>query len=327
MKAILMRGFGSPDVLSWDDIHRPTLAATDVLIRVIAAGVNRPDCLQREGKYPPPPGASDILGLEIAGEIIELGESVTRWKVGDRVCALLAGGGYAECATAHADHCLPWPDNFSAIQAAAIPETVFTVWHNVFQRGHLQSGEWLLVHGGASGIGTTAIQLARAFGAKVAATVGDDDKIEPCLRLGATAVINYRTHDFVKEINTLTDNRGVDMILDMVGGDYTPRNLQVLAEDGRLVQIAVLRGAKTEIDLFRMMLKRHTLTGSTLRGRSAAVKAQIAAVVEQNVWPLIAAGAFAPCIDRTFALSEAADAHRYLETSQHVGKLVLRVAE
>ncbi len=323
MKAILLKGFGGPENLVYGDFLCPKPADDEVLIRVQAAGVNRPDCLQREGKYPPPIGASEILGLEIAGEIIELGKNVTDWRVGDRVCALLSGGGYATFATAHKDLCLPWPTGLSAPQAAALPETIFTVWHNVFARGQLQANEWLLIHGGASGIGTTAIQLARAFGANVVVTVGADWKKSPCLQLGAHHVINHSTQDFVNEIKVITGNRGVDVILDMVGGDYTPRNLNALAEDGRLVQIAVLRGAKTEVDLFKVMIKRLTITGSTLRSRPTAVKAQIAREVQKSVWPLILQGKFSPHLDSTFSLTEAATAHRYLETSQHVGKIAL----
>ncbi|WP_262964999.1 NAD(P)H-quinone oxidoreductase [Methylobacter psychrophilus] len=303
----------------------PAPANHQVLIKVAAAGVNRPDIMQRKGLYPAPLGASDIPGLEIAGTIVATGAMVTHLKTGDTVCALVTGGGYAEYCLATASHCLPIPKGLSFIQAAALPETFFTVWSNVFDRAQLLPHETLLVHGGSSGIGTTAIQLAKAFDAKVIITAGSDAKCYSCLALGADAVINYKEQDFVKEINQLTDTKGVDVILDMIGGDYFPRNLQCMGYDGRLVQIAIQNGAKTEINLLSLMLKRLTITGSTLRARDDDFKADIAQKLDQKVWPLLATGQIKPVIHTTFAFKDAGKAHELMETSQHIGKIILEV--
>jgi putative PIG3 family NAD(P)H quinone oxidoreductase len=305
----------------------PTPGPGEVLIRVAAAGVNRPDVAQREGKYPPPPGASPILGLEVAGTIAAVGRDAGPWHEGDAVCALLAGGGYAEYAVAPAAQCLPVPKGLSLVEAAGLPETYFTVWTNVFQRGRLQAGESFLVHGGTSGIGTTAIQLASAFGARVFATAGSDEKCEACVRLGAKAAINYRTQDFVEEAKRLTEGRGVNLILDMVGGPYLQRNMKALAVEGRLVQIAFLQGSKVEVDLMPMMLKRLTLTGSTLRSRSVEEKGAIGRELQEKVWPLLEAGRMKPVIYQTFPLEQAAEAHHLMESSAHIGKIVLTVTE
>jgi putative PIG3 family NAD(P)H quinone oxidoreductase len=296
-----------------------------VLIRVAAAGVNRPDIVQRQGHYPAPPGASPILGLEVAGTVAAVGPDVSDWRVGDRVCALLAGGGYAGYAVAPAPQCLPVPEGLSLVEAAALPETTFTVWTNVFQRGHLQAGERFLVHGGTSGIGTTAIQLAAAFGARVFATAGSPEKVAACERLGAERAINYRETDFVAAVRDATGGAGVDLVLDMVGGPYFPRNLKALAVEGRLVQIAFLQGSKLEADLMPIMLKRLTVTGSTLRSRSVVEKGAIARALRENVWPLLATGRVKPVLHATFPLAEAAEAHRAMESSAHIGKIVLTV--
>jgi NADPH2:quinone reductase len=299
---------------------RPEPAENEVLIRVMAAGINRPDILQRMGKYPPPPGASDLPGLEVAGEIVQSRDP--QWKAGDRVCALLAGGGYAEYAVAPAGQCLPVPDEITMIEAAALPETVFTVWNNVFVRAGLKAGETLLVHGGTSGIGTTAIQMAVAHGAHVITTAGSDEKCAACLELGADIAINYKKRDFVDAAKG-----GVDVVLDMVGGDYVPRNLAVLKEDGRHVSIAFQGGVKAEIDITQIMRKRLTLTGSTLRPRPVAEKAALAAGIRETVWPWVVSGAVRPVIFETFPLSAAAAAHQALENGDHIGKIVLKVAE
>jgi len=296
-----------------------------VLIKVAAAGVNRPDVMQRKGMYPPPPGASDIPGLEISGTIIAIGKQVEHWQIGDQVCALVTGGGYAEYCLASADCCLPIPAGLSFIEAAALPETFFTVWSNVFDRARLQPGETLLVHGGSSGIGTTAIQLAKACNAKVFVTAGNAEKCLRCLQLGADAAINYHAEDFVDAILNLTQNKGVDVILDMVGGDYLPRNIKCMADDARLVQIAVQHGPKSDINLLPIMLKRLTITGSTLRARNDAFKADIAKQLLNNVWPLLATGTIKPIIHSTFSLSDAAKAHELMESSQHFGKIILEV--
>jgi NADPH2:quinone reductase len=301
----------------------PTPANHQVLIKVAAAGVNRPDIMQRKGLYPAPLGASDIPGLEIAGTIVVTGATVTHLNPGDTVCALVTGGGYAEYCLATASHCLPIPKGLSFTQAAALPETFFTVWSNVFDRAQLLPHETLLVHGGSSGIGTTAIQLAKAFDAKVIVTAGSETKCDKCLELGADAAINYKEQDFVKEINRLTDAKGVDVILDMIGGNYFPRNLQCMAFDARLVQIAIQNGAKAEISLLSLMLKRLTLTGSTLRARDDNFKADIAQKLYQKVWPLLAAGKINPIIHSTFTLNNAAKAHELMESSQHIGKIIL----
>jgi len=303
----------------------PTPSANQVLIKVAAAGVNRPDVMQRKGLYPSPPGASDIPGLEVAGTIIALGSDISHLHEGDRVCALVTGGGYAEYSLASAALCLPVPEGLSFTQAAALPETCFTVWSNVFDRAQLQPGETLLVHGGASGIGTTAIQLAKAFNSKVIVTAGSDAKCEFCLQLGADAAINYKEQDFVDEVKRLTDNRGVDVILDMIGGDYFPRNLKCMADDARLVQIAIQNGPKAEINLLPVMLKRLTLTGSTLRARDDTFKAAIASKLLEKVWPLLASGQIKPVIHSTFALTDAALAHQLMESSRHIGKIILTV--
>lgn len=325
MRAVEITQPGPPDVLQETERPVPTPQADEVLIRVAATGINRPDVFQRLGNYPPPPGASDLPGLEVAGTVVATGAGGDgRPKVGDQVCALVAGGGYAEYCVAPLPQCLPMPSGMDAVTAAAIPETFFTVWTNVFQRGRLQSGERLLVHGGSSGIGTTAIQLAVAFGAQVFATVGSWDKAEACSRLGASA-INYREEDFVEAVRRLTDDAGVDVILDMVGGDYTPRNIDLLRQDGRLVQIAFLKGSKCQIDLNPVMRRRLTITGSTLRPRSVAEKGAIAAELHSKVWPLLESGAVKPLVHATFPLAQASEAHKLMESSAHIGKIVLTV--
>jgi len=301
----------------------PQPATGEVLVEVAAAGVNRPDILQRQGAYPPPPGASDIPGLEISGTIVALGDDVTGWNVGDDVLALVTGGGYAQYCTAPAPQCLAIPAGLDMDAAAALPETFFTVWSNVFERAALKPGETLLIHGGSSGIGTTAIQIAHALGSPVIVTAGNEEKCGACEVLGADLAINYREQDFLNAVREFTDGRGVDVILDMVGGDYVGRNLKALAVDGRLVNIAFLQGSKVEVDLMTMMLKRLTLTGSTLRARSVEFKAAIAAQLKEKVWPLIEAGEIAPFIHATFTLDEATQAHELMESSEHIGKIVL----
>ena len=329
MLAIEIAGFGGPEVLR--PVERPVAepGLNEVRVRVHAAGVNRPDLMQRQGKYPPPPGASDIPGLELAGIVESVGPILegepSRWAPGDSVCALVTGGGYAESAIAPSPQCLPVPSGMTPVSAAAIPETYFTVWTNVFQRGQLATGETILIHGGSSGIGTTAIQLARAFGAMVYVTAGTDEKCRACQELGAEAAINYKTSDFVDVISQLTSGRGVNVILDMVGGDYLERNLKTLAVDGRLVQIGLQGGSRSNIDLRLVMQRRLTLTGSTLRNRSVAEKAAIARDLEKHVWPLLASGTVKPIIDRTLPLEQAAEAHRLLESGEVVGKIVLTV--
>jgi NADPH2:quinone reductase len=303
----------------------PQPGPREVLIRVAAAGVNRPDVMQREGKYPPPPGASDIPGLEVAGIVASCGPEVQRWREGDQVCALVAGGGYAEYCVAPDVQCLPIPSAVEVVSAAGMPETFFTVWTNVFERGRLRAGESFLVHGGASGIGTTAIQMARAFGARVFATAGTDEKCNACEQLGAERAINYNTHDFVAVLLRLTDGKGVDVILDMVGAPYFTRNVDLLALEGRLVQIAVLRGAKAEVNLVRILRQRLTVTGSTLRSRTVEEKGAIAAAVEKSIWPLVHEGKIRPVIYATFPLAQAAEAHRLMESGSHIGKILLTV--
>jgi NADPH:quinone reductase len=324
MQTITTKNFGSSDLLELGEFPIPIPKSEEVLIRVHAAGINRPDILQRQGLYPAPADASPILGLEVAGEITVLGENVTEWKIGDKVCALVNGGGYAEYAVAPAAQCLPIPDQFSFIQAAALPETCFTVWHNLFQRAQLKAGETLLIHGGTSGIGTTAIQLAIAFGVKVFATAGSAEKCQAIESLGAVA-INYREQDFVADIKLQTQGQGVNVILDMVGGDYIQRNFSAAAKDGRIVNIAFLNGSKTELDLMPLMLKRLTLTGSTLRAQSAQVKACIAQELKQQVWPLLNQQKIKPIIDSVFPFAEVAKAHERMESSQHIGKIILDV--
>jgi NADPH2:quinone reductase len=297
-----------------------------VLIEVKAAGINRPDVVQRQGLYPPPKGASDLLGLEVAGHVVACGPGAERYKAGDSVCALTNGGGYAEFCVAPESATLPVPEGLSFVEAAALPETVFTVWHNVFERGALKPGEWMLVHGGASGIGTTAIQMGRLFGATVLVTAGTAEKTHACEELGAALAINYYEEDFVEAVKEATGGHGADVILDMVGGDYIERNLRAAAIDGRIVQIAFLKTSKVEIDLMRLMMRRLTLTGSTLRAQSAEAKARMARAIEEKVWPLIADGRLKPVIDSTFALTDAAAAHARIDEPEHIGKIVL-VAE
>jgi NADPH2:quinone reductase len=324
MTVIEVREAGGPEVLVPGERAVPLPGPDEVLIVVEAAGVNRPDVLQRQGLYPPPKDASDLLGLEVAGPVIAVGDNVTRFKEGDFVCALVNGGGYAEFAVAPEAVTLFAPDGLSAVEAAGLPETVFTVWHNVFERGALQPGEWLLVHGGASGIGTTAIQLATAFGAKVIVTVGSSDKAKACETLGAVRAINYREEDFVDVVREVTGGHGADVILDMVGGDYIERNLRAAALEGCIVQIAFLKGSKVEIDLMRLMMRRLTLTGSTLRAQTSEAKAHMAVAIEEKIWPLITQGKFKPVIDSTYPLAQAADAHKRIDDPAHIGKIVLK---
>jgi NADPH:quinone reductase len=325
MTAIAIRAPGGPEVLVPEERPVPQPGTGEVLVKVTAAGVNRPDVMQRQGLYPPPPGASDIPGLEIAGEVVAVGAGATRYKTGDKVTALVAGGGYAEYCPVHETNALPAPATLSLIEAGAIPETFFTVWHNAFERGRLKSGETLLVHGGTSGIGTTAIQLAKAFGARVITTAGSAEKCEACRKLGADVAVNYRTEDFVAATKTATGGKGAELILDMVGGDYIERNYEAAGVEGRIVQIAFQGSPKANVNFLRIMLKRLTHTGSTLRARSVADKAAIARAIEANVWPLIAAGKVKPVIYRTFPLREASAAHALMETSSHIGKIVLTV--
>lgn len=313
------------DELKLIDLAMPQPGRGELLIKVAAAGVNRPDIMQRQGVYPPPTGASSILGLEVAGTVVTIGEQVDSWQVGDRVCALVTGGGYAEYCLASAGCCLPVPQGLSLVDAAALPETFFTVWSNVFDRGRLKPGESLLVHGGGSGIGTVAIQLAKVFGSRVYITAGSDEKCRRCLTLGADAAFDYRQQDFVEQLSILTGGRGVDVVLDMIGGDYLQRNLKVLATEGRLVQIAIQHGAKAELNLWSMMIKRLTLTGSTLRARDDGFKSEIARALLCNVWPLLAAGSIKPVIDSVFPLAEAEQAHARMMSGKHFGKIVLEV--
>ncbi len=323
MRAVEIARPGGPEVLTPTTRPVPAPGHGEILIRVEAAGVNRPDALQRAGAYDPPPGASDLPGLEAAGEVVATGPGATRWTVGDRVTALLPGGGYAEFATTHESHALPWPQDFSAEQAGALPETFFTVWTNVFDRGALRPGDVFLVHGGASGIGTTAIQLARVFGARVFTTVGSAEKAAVCERLGAERAINYREEDFVSVLREATDGRGADVILDMVGGEYIPRNVRAAADSGRIVSIAFLKGPKAELNFAQVMVKRLTLTGSTLRPRTVREKAAIAEALAEHVWPLIETGRVGPIMDSTYPLADAAEAHARMERSDHTGKIVL----
>ncbi len=324
MSYVQADGAGKPEVLKLATGPTPAPKPDEVLIRVHAAGVNRPDVAQRQGSYPPPPGASPILGLEVAGEVVAAGAEVTTWSIGDHVCALTNGGGYAEYCVAPATQCLPWPKGYDGLQAGAIPETTFTVWANLFQMGHLKSGETALIHGGTSGIGVTAIQLAHEFGAKVFATAGSAEKCAACLRFGADAAINYREKDFAAEVKTLTAGRGVDVVLDMVGGPYLARNIRGLGMDGRLVQIAFLMGSKVEeFDFLPVMMRRLTITGSTMRPRTAAQKGAIAMDLLAKVWPVLDAGRCPPVIHATFPLAQAAEAHRLMESSHHIGKIVL----
>ena len=323
MKAVEITKAGGPDVLQLTDRPKPRAKYGEVVIKVAYAGVNRPDALQRAGLYNPPATASDLPGLEASGEVIALGGGVMNVALGDQVCALLPGGGYAEFAATPAAHCLPVPAGLSLKQAACLPETFFTVWSNVFMRGGLRAGERFLVHGGSSGIGTTAIQLARAFGARVFTTAGSDEKCAACLDLGAEQALNYHDADFV---DIMRDAGGADLILDMVGGSYMQRNISALADDGRLVQIAFLQGPKAELNMMQIMTRRLTITGSTLRPQSDLAKARIAEQLLENVWPRLAAGSVAPVMDQEFALADAAQSHRRMESSAHIGKIVLKVA-
>jgi putative PIG3 family NAD(P)H quinone oxidoreductase len=326
MTAVAISEPGGPAVLKPERRALPQPGPGEILIRVRAAGVNRPDIAQRSGSYPPPPGASDLPGLEVAGEVAALGEGAARWRFGDQVCALTPGGGYAEYVKVHATHALPVPSGFTFTEAAAVPETYFTVWHNVFERGGLQSGETLLVHGGTSGIGTTAIQLATARGSQVIVTAGSAEKCESCVKLGAVRAINYREEDFVKVVREVTDGKGVNVILDMVGGDYVDRNYMAAAEEGRIVQIAVQGGMTATANFARLMAKRLVHTGSTLRPRSDEFKGRIAQALEAEVWPLLASRRVAPVMDMIFPLREAWRAHERLESGEAIGKIVLDVA-
>jgi NADPH:quinone reductase len=325
MTAIAISTPGGPEVLVPEARPRPSPEAGEILVKVAAAGVNRPDVMQRQGLYPPPPGAPDIPGLELAGTVVALGAGTSRFKIGDAVCALVAGGGYAEYAAVHETNALSVPKPLSMVEAAAIPETFFTVWHNVFERGALKSGETVLVHGGSSGIGTAAIQLAKAFGARVIVTAGSAAKCQRCTALGADYAVNYRIEDFVAVAKSATGGKGVELILDMVGGDYIERNYEAAAVEGRIVQIAFQGAPRANVDFRRIMLKRLTHTGSTLRSRPVAEKAAIARALEREVWPLIAAGKVKPVIDRTFPLAQASAAQALMETSSHIGKIVLTV--
>ena len=323
MRAVVATGGGGPEVLELVEQAVPAPGEGEVLVRVVAAGVNRPDVLQRQGLYPPPPGAPDVLGLEIAGAVAALGPGATRFREGDQVLGLVPGGGYADYAVVHETNTLPVPAGLPAEEAGGIPETYFTVWTNVFERGRLRPGETFLVHGGTSGIGTTAIQLAKAFGSRVIATAGSAAKCDACLRLGADVAVDYRNRDFVEAVKAATGGRGADVILDMVGGDYIPRNHEAAAQDGRIVQIAFLKASKVELDFRRLMLKRLTHTGSTLRSRSVAEKASIARALEEQIWPLLAEGRCRPVMDSTYPLAEVRQAHARMDGGEHIGKIVL----
>lgn len=327
MQAVEIARPGGPEVLQVCERPVPAPGPGQVLVQVAFAGVNRPDVLQREGRYPPPPGASDLPGLEIAGTVAALGEGVEDTLLGAQVCALVSGGGYAQFCLARADHCLPVPAGMPLSEAAALPETMFTVWHNVFERGWAAEGETLLVHGGTSGIGSMAIKLGKLFGLTVIATCGTDAKCDAARALGADLAINYRSGDFGEAVRAFTGGHGANLVLDMVAGGYTQRNLECLAEDGRLVTIAVLGGAQAQINMARLMVRRQTITGSTLRGRSDAFKALLADDIARNVWPLVADGALRPALDRRFPLAEAGAAHEWMEAGAHVGKIVLVVDE
>jgi NADPH2:quinone reductase len=325
MKAVEISTPGGPEVLKLTERPVPVPKSNEILIKVAAAGVNRPDVMQRYGKYPVPPDASDLPGLEVAGEVLAKGDAVKMWKIGDKVCALVHGGGYAEYCVAPQVQALPVPKGLSMVEAASLPETFFTVWGNVYDRGKLAPGESLLVQGGTSGIGVTAIQMARATGNRVFATAGSDEKCAACVRLGAEKAINYRTQDFAAEISAATGGKGVNVILDMVAGDYVPKELKILADEGRLVFIAFLRGHKTELDINEVMRRRLTITGSTLRPRPVEFKGYVARNLREKIWPLIEAGKIKPEIYKTFPLGQASEAHRLMETSEHIGKLVLSV--
>ncbi len=325
MKAIEIRQPGEPDVLVMTERPLPTLEQGEILVRVAAAGVNRPDVLQRRGQYAPPPGASDIPGLEIAGVVAAIGPGATRYAIGEQVCALIAGGGYAEYCKVHESNALPVPQGFSLLEAAAIPETFFTVWVNVFQRGHLKAGETVLIHGGTSGIGTVATMLAKAFCARVITTVGSEEKRQASLALGADVAINYRTADFVEQTRQATDGKGANVIVDLIAGDYVAKNYQAAAMEGRIVQIGTQNGVAKELNLMPMLVKRLTHSGSTLRPRSVEDKAQIAADLRQKVWPMMERGALKPQIFQTFPLEQAAAAHALMESSAHIGKIMLEL--
>ena len=327
MNYIQIEKDGDPEVLKLDSMPVPEPGPGEVLIHVAAAGVNRPDIMQRKGLYPPPACATDVPGLEVSGTVVSLGQNVSELLINSEVCALVNCGGYAEYCLAAASICLPVPEKVLLVNAAGIPETFFTVWTNVFKRGQLKAGESLLVHGGSSGIGTTAIQLGKAFGATVYTTAGTSDKCEFCNNLGADAAINYREQDFSEEIKRLTEGKGVNVILDMVGGPYFPKNIRLLADEGRLVQIALMQGSKAEVDFRSLLLKRVTLTGSTLRPRSAEEKTKIAQALQKNVWPLLESGAIRPIIHQTFPLKQASEAHRMMESSAHIGKILLKPAD
>lgn len=325
MRVVEISSFGGPEVLKLNQREIPTPEGNQILIQNASAGVNRPDILQRSGSYNPPKEASDLPGLESAGTIVAVGERVTRWKIGDEVCALLPGGGYAEYSLTHENHALPVPEGMDFNTAAAICETYFTVWSNVFMRGGLKAGETILIHGGSSGIGTTAIQLAELFGARVFTTVGSAEKAVVCKELGAELVINYKNQDFVEEIRDITGRKGVDLILDMVGGDYLPKNVKILADDGKLVQIAFLQGPKIELNFAQLMVRRLTITGSTLRPQSDLAKARIAEDLLEKVFPYLETGRIKPIMDSTFKLDEVVEAHKKMESSKHIGKIVLEI--
>ena len=325
MQCIGFTSPGGPEVLKVIDRSLPAPKNGEVLIKVAAAGINRADCYQRQGAYPPPPGASDILGLEVSGTVAALGEGVSNLKIGDKVCALVSGGAYAQYCTAHSGSCFAIPAGYDWVKAAALPEAFMTVWSNVWMRAGLKSGETLLVQGGSSGIGTTAIQLAKALGHRVFVTAGSDEKCTACEKLGAEKAINYNKEDFVEVVKKLTEGRGVNVILDMVGGDYIPRELNALAEEGRIVLIAFQRGMQSTVDLGLIMRRRLTVTGSTLRARDENFKTLVANAVKEKVWPLLEAGKIAPVVSATFSLSQAADAHRLMESSQHIGKIILKI--
>lgn len=323
MRAVQVLDEKGAEALKIGEVALPQIGDEDVLIKVAASGINRPDLLQRDGLYPAPKGHSPILGLEVSGVVVAVGPMVSDIQMGEQVAALVNGGGYAEYCSAHHGSVLPIPNGLVIDEAAGLPETFFTVWHNVFERGHLKAGDWLLVHGGTSGIGTTAIQMAKAFAAKVIVTAGSDEKCEACLSLGADAAINYKSQDFVERTKELTEGRGVDVILDMVGGDYIERNFAAAAVEGRIVQIAFLSGAKYEVNFVRLMLKRLTLTGSTLRVRSNEVKAGIANELRKNIWPLLENGTIKPIIAKKFPFEDVVEAHKLMESSQHIGKILL----
>lgn len=325
MRAVEISEPGGPEVLRLTDRATPAPKPGEILIAVEAAGVNRPDIVQRQGRYPAPVGASDLPGMEVAGRVAAVGADVDGWRVGEEVCALLPGGGYAEYATAPAPQCLPWPKGLDAVQAASLPETAFTVWANIFERGGFRAGDTVLIHGGSSGIGVMAIQLCRAFGGRVLTTVGSEEKQAICERLGAERAINYRDEDFVEVVKAQTGGVGADLILDMVAGDYFVRNLKAAAEEGRIVYIASLGGGRPQTDVFLMMSKRLTITGSTLRSRSVTAKGAIAAELQKRVWPLFADGTVKPVIHQVFPLAQAAEAHRLMESSAHAGKIVLKI--